>query len=254
STKAPITKAGSTAVRWITPALVRVAAISGEPQATQRRSGACVRLAAEFHKQLSMAGMLIGLLAGHGESVLFIELNTRRVILVHRQLQARPLGLGIRQQNRTDALALRTGRHEDRSQGVFIQAVEPENLARRFVYPRLRGRKIDIAHIPDLRYPEGRVDEVMGLDGRRQPDIQNGIDIACSRIADHPSAPCTVMFACRVVSVVDRPSPCPIKITRAFQITDAQGDHADWRLQSGSAAGAQWLDRISELIIPSEAI
>src|SRR5690606_40259125 len=34
-----ITKAGSTAVRWITPARVRVAAISGEPQATQRIAG-----------------------------------------------------------------------------------------------------------------------------------------------------------------------------------------------------------------------
>src|SRR5690606_6271827 len=74
--------------------------------------------------------------------------------------------LGVRQQNRTDALALRTGRHEDRSQGAFIQAVETENLARRFVYPRLRGWKIDIAHITDLRYPEGRVDEVMGLTAR----------------------------------------------------------------------------------------
>src|SRR5690606_38156721 len=93
---------------------------------------------------------------------------------------------------------------EDRSQGVFIQAVEPENLARRFVYPRLRRRKINIAHIPDLRYPEGRVDEVMGLDGRGQPFIQNSIDIVCSRIADHPSAPCTVMFDCRVVSLPNR--------------------------------------------------
>ena len=53
-----------------------------------------------------MAGMPIGLLAGNGESVLFIELDTRRAFLVHRQLQARPLGLGIRQQNRTDALTL----------------------------------------------------------------------------------------------------------------------------------------------------
>src|SRR5690606_9946334 len=152
--------------------------------------------------------------------------------------------------NRTDALALRAGRHEDRSQGAFIQAVETENLARRFVYPRLRRRKINIAHIPNLRYPEGRVDEVMGLDGRGQPYIQNGIDIVCSRIADHPSAPCTVMFDCRVVSRCRQTQPLPIKITRAFQITDVQVDHADWGLQSGSAAGAQWLDGAVKVSTP----
>src|SRR5690554_6922540 len=142
--------------------------------------------------------MLIGLLAGNGESVLFVELDTRRVFLVHRQLQARPLGLGVRQQNRTDALALRTGRHEDRSQGAFIQAVETENLARRFVYPRLRGWKIDIAHITDLRYPEGRVDEVMGLDGRGQPYPEwHRYRLLENRGSSISSMHCNVRLPCR---------------------------------------------------------
>ena len=126
-----------------------------------------------MHLILGMAGQGIRDFIPDPESVAAIEAHRRLVFHEDPGMERASLLLGLLQQGMADPAPLTVGSHEEGGQIVIHQSHEAEQLAALLEHPdagvvELAGTQL-LLSLP----PAGSVNEIMGLQGCQQPDLDD---------------------------------------------------------------------------------